>query len=223
MFKSVFDVTKIIKSVLNKLTDTLDINVVDWWCKQKTLRHLEFNDYSLFDRYELRNNEYKLNGLQFIITQNRPYESNQIAKATKPVEITHKLNFNTNEVDQFLYYNIPIKDTTPPIPKILCICANIQLGYSPTPDITACNKYGIGIIINTNEMTSDIKIYTDKEMISEDNINLNTLDYTSLTDKLNNHDTRITRPIIVIVDLLNEITKIAINELKEVNNGTNTR
>ena len=215
MFKSVVDVTKIIRSVLNKLTDTLDINVVDWWYKKKTLRHLEFNDNSLFDTFELCNNEYKLNGLQFIITQNRPYESNRITKASNPVEITHTLNFNSNEVDQFLYYNIPIKDTTPPIPAVLCICANMQLGYSPTPDITIYNKYDMRITIDTNKMTSNIHIHADKEIASEDNMNLNTPDYTELTEKLNAYDIRITRPIIVIVDLLTEVTKIAIIELKE--------
>lgn len=219
MFKSVIDVTKIIRSVLNKLTDTLDINVVDWWCKKKTLRHLEFNDNSLFDTFELRNNEYKLNGLQFIITQNRTYESNGIAKASNPVEITHALNFNSNELDQFLYYNIPIKDTTPPIPAVLCICANMQLGYSPTPDITIYNKYDMRITIDTNTMTSNIQMYTDKEIASEDNVNLNTPDYTKLTEKLNAYDIRITRPIIIIVDLLTEVTKIVINELKEYYNG----
>lgn len=222
MFKSVIDVTKIIRSVLNKLTDTLDINVVDWWCKKKTLRHLEFNDNSLFDTFELRSNEYKLNGLQFIITQNRPYESNRIAKASNPVEITHTLNFNSNELDQFLYYNIPIKDTTPPIPAVLCICANMQLGYSSTPEITTYNKYDMRITIDTNKMTSNIHIHTDKEIASEDNVNLNTPDYTELTEKLNAYDIRITRPIIVIVDLLTKVTKIAITELKEVNNGTTT-
>jgi hypothetical protein len=219
MFKSVFDIEQIIRSVLDKLANTLDINVVDWWCKQKTLRHLEFNGNSLFREYELRNNEYKLNGLQFIITQNKPYESNRATETTDPVKITHTLDFNSNESDQYLYYNIPIKDTTPPIPAVLCICANIQLGYSPTPDITIYNKYDMRITIDTNKMTSNIHIHANKEIASEDNVNLNTPDYTELTEKLNAYDIRITRPIIVIVDLLTEVTKIAINELKEYYNG----
>jgi len=50
-------------------------------------------------------------------------------------------------------------------------------------------------------------------------MNQNTPDYTELTEKLNAYDIRITRPIIVIVDLLTEVTKIAINELKEYYNG----
>jgi hypothetical protein len=219
MFKSVFDIEQIIRSVLDKLANTLDINVVDWWCKQKTLRHLEFNGNSLFREYELRNNEYKLNGLQFIITQNKPYESNRATETTDPVKITHTLDFNSNESDQYLYYNIPIKDTTPPIPAVLCICANIQLGYSPTPDITIYNKYDMRITIDTNKMTSNIHIHANKEIASEDNVNLNTPDYTELTEKLNAYDIRITRPIIIIVDLLTEVTKIVINELKEYYNG----
>lgn len=150
MFKSVIDVTKIIRSVLNKLTDTLDINVVNWWCKKKTLRHLEFNDNSLFDTFELRNNEYKLNGLQFIITQNRTYESNGIAKASNPVEITHTLNFNSNELDQFLYYNIPIKDTTP---------------YSSTP--LANTNYHSNLVQKLTYILSNIQ----PKFISEDIIN----------------------------------------------------
>lgn len=219
MFKSVFDIEQIIRSVLDKLANTLDINVVDWLCKQKTLRHLEFNGNSLFREYELRNNEYKLNGLQFIITQNKPYESNRATEATDPVKIVHTLDFNSNESDQYLYYNIPIKDTTPPIPVIISIYMALQLGYSPTPDITTYNKYGMHITIDTNKMASNIHIHTDKEIASEDNMNLNTPDYTELTEKLNAYDIRITRPIIIIVDLLTEVTKIVINELKEYYNG----
>ena len=223
MFKSVLDIEQIIRSVLDKLANTLDINVVDWWCKQKTLRHLEFNGNSLFSEYELRNNEYKLNGLQFIITQNKPYESNRATEATDPVKIAHTLDFNSNESDQYLYYNIPIKDTPPPVPVIISIYMTLQLGYSPTPDITTYNKYDMRITINTNKMTSNIQMYTNQEIASENNINLNTPDYVNLTKQLNSHDIRVTKPIIVITDLLNEITKITINELKRCYNGTNTR
>lgn len=196
MVKPTLDIEQIIKSILDKLTDTLDIHMVDWWCKKKTLRHLEFNDNSLFREYELRSNEYKLNGLQFIITQNRKCEF------AKPVEITHSLGFNNNELDQFLYYNIPIKDTTPPIPTAIRIYANLQLGYNSTPDITAYNKYDICITIDTNEMTSNIQILADKEIASENNIILNTPNYAGLTKQLNRHDIRATRPIVVITDLL---------------------
>jgi hypothetical protein len=223
MVKPTLDVEQIIRSVLTKLTDTLDINVVDWWSKQKTLRHLEFNGNSLFSEYELRNNEYKLRGLQLIVTQNKICGSDVIIKANKPIEITHSLGFNSNELDQFLYYNIPIKDTTPPIPITISIHAGLQLGYSPTPDITTYNKYDMYITIDTNAMTSNIQIHTDKEIASENNINLSTPNYAGLTKQLNNHDIKVTRPIVVITDLLNEITKIAINELKEFNNGTTTR
>lgn len=220
MLNPELDITKIIKNILDKLVNTLDIHMVDWHLNTK-LRHFEYNDRSLFSEYEIKNNEYKLYGSQFIITQNRTCES------AKPVEITHTLGFNSNELDQFLYYNIPIKDTTPPIPTVISICANIQLGYSPTPNITKYNKYNIYTniytTINTNKIISNINIHNDKEIASENNVNLNTPDYTSLTEKLNSHDIRITRPIIVITDLLNEVTKITLTELKEYCNGTNTR
>lgn len=221
MVKPTLNIEQIIKSILDKLTNTLDIHMVDWHLNPK-LRHFEYIAGSLFSEYEIKHNEYKLNGLQFIVTQNKICGSDVIVKANKPVEITHTLNFNNNELNQFLYYNIPIKDTTPPIPTAISLHAGLQLGYSPTPDITAYNKYDICIAIDTNKMTSNIQMYTDKEIASEDNINLNTPDYVNLTKQLNSHDIRITRPIIAITNLLNEVTKIAINELKECYNG-NTR
>lgn len=217
MLNPELDITKIIKNILYKLVNTLDIHMVDWYRNPK-LRHFEYNDRSLFSSYEIQTNEYKLDGLQFIITQNRNCES------AKPVEIKHSLNFNSNELDQFLHYNIPIKDTTPPLPTVLCVVStDIQLGYSATPDITTYNKYDIHTTIDTNKMTSNVHIHADKEIASEDNINLNAPinipHYTELTEKLNAYDIRITRPIIVIVNLLTEVTKIAINELKEYCNG----
>lgn len=149
--------------------------------------------------------------------------------------ISHQL-LNT---DQDILSNIPIKTVNSVISTSIDIHTNIQINiYSQnTIDIVYAERYSTDMLIDTNTMENKVNIYDNGQIKLEDKIDLrsngkllsqtvidiNTPDYSSLIEALNSHDIRVIRPIVVIIDLLNEITKIAINELKEINNGATTR
>lgn len=232
IFENINIVDNILRPVLNKLADNLAINIVEELNQNIIGRYTKYNENSLFDSSEIKYTD-KENGIQFIITQTKPQRP-QIIKTQFPVMVSHQL-LNTNED---ILLNIPIKTTNSVIPACIDIHTNIQINiYSQnTIDIVYAKRYSTDMLIDTNTMENKVRIYDNGQIRLEDKIDLrsngtllskttidaNTPDYTSLTDKLNDHNNRITIPIIVITDLLNEVTKVAINELKECCNGTNT-
>ena len=138
---------------------------------------------------------------------------------------------NTN---QDILSNIPIKTVSSIIPTCIDIHTNIQINiYSQnTIDIVYAERYSTDMLIDTNTMENKVRIYdngqiklenkidlrSNGKLLSQTAIDINAPDYSSLTEVLNSHDIRVTRPILVITDLLNEITKIAIKELKRYYN-----
>lgn len=233
IFENINIVDNILRPVLNKLADNLAINIVEELNQNIIGKYTNYNKNLLFDSSEIEYTD-KENGIQFIITQTKPQRP-QIIKTQFPVMISHQL-LNT---DQDVFLNIPIKTVNAVIPTGVDLHTNIQINiYSQnTIDIVYAERYSTDMLIDTNTMENKVSIYDNGQIKLEDKIDLrsngkllsqtaidiNTPDYSSLTETLNSHDTRITRPIITITDLLNEVTKIAINELKEVNNGTTTR
>ena len=233
IFENINIVDNILRPVLNKLADNLAINIVEE-LNQNIIRNCtNYNENSLFDSSEIKYTD-KENGTQFIITQTKPQRP-QIIKTQFPVMVSYQL-LNT---DQDVFLNIPIKTVNSVIPAGVDLHTNIQINiYSQnTIDIVYAERYSTDMLIDTNTMENKVSIYDNGQIKLEDKIDLrsngkllsqtaidiNTPDYSSLTETLNNHDIRVTRPIVVITDLLNEITKITIKELKEVNHGTNTR
>ena len=232
IFENINIVDNILRPVLNKLANNLAINIVEELNQNIIGRYTNYNENSLFDSSEIKYTD-KENGIQFIITQTKPQRP-QIIKTQFPVMISHQL-LNT---DQNVFLNIPIKTVNSVIPAGIDIHTNIQINiYSQnTIDIVYAERYSTDMLIDTNTMENKVNIYDNGQIKLEDKIDLrsngkllsqtaidiNTPDYSSLIEALNAYDIRITRPIIAITDLLNEVTKIAINELKECYNG-NTR
>ena len=232
VFKNINIAQNILQPILKTLAENLAVNIVEWK-KPLTGNYYNYNENSLFDSSEIIHTE-KADGIQFIITQIKPQRP-QIIKTQFPVMVHHQLL----DSEQDVLVNIPIKNVDVIIPTCIDIHTNIQINlYSQnTTDIIYAERYSSDMRIDINTMTNRISIFDNGQIRLEDRIDLrsngkclsqttidiNTPDYSSIKETLNNHDTRITRPIIVIVDLLNEITKIAINELKRYYNGTNTR
>lgn len=216
--------------ILKILADNLTINIVEWK-KPLTGNYYNYNENSLFDSSEIIHTE-KADGIQFIITQTKPQRP-QIIKTQFPVMVFHQLL----DSNQDILSNIPIKNVKAIIPTCIDIHTGIQINlYSHnTTDIIYAERYSSDMQIDINTMTNSISIFDNGQIRLEDKIDLrsngkclsqttidiNTPDYSSIEETLNNHDTRVTRPIVVITDLLNEVTKIAINELKRCYNDNN--
>ena len=228
IFENINIVDNILRPVLNKLADNLAINIVEELNQNIIGKYTKYNENSLFDSNEIKYTD-KENGTQFIITQTKPQRP-QIIKTQFPVMISHQL-LNTNQ-DVFL--NIPIKTVNSIIPTCIDLRTNIQINiYSQnTIDIIYAERYSADMLIDTNTMENKVNIFDNGQIKLEDKIDLrsngtllsqtvidiNTPDYSSIEETLNSHDIRVTRPIVVITDLLNEITKIAIKELKRYYN-----
>ena len=228
IFENINIVDNILRPVLNKLADNLAINIVEELNQNIIGKYTKYNENSLFDSSEIKYTD-KENGIQFIITQTKPQRP-QIIKTQFPVMISHQL-LNT---DQDVFLNIPIKTVNSVIPASVDLHTNIQINiYSQnTIDIVYAERYSTDMLIDTNTMENKVNIFDNGQIRLEDKINLrsngtllsqtvidiNTPDYSSIEETLNSHDIRVTRPIIVITDLLNEITKIAIKELKRYYN-----
>lgn len=228
IFENINIVDNILRPVLNKLANNLAINIVEELNQNIIGKYTNYNENSLFDSSEIKYTD-KENGTQFIITQTKPQRP-QIIKTQFPVMISHQL-LNT---DQDVFLNIPIKTVNSVIPAGVDLHTNIQINiYSQnTIDIVYAEKYSTDMLIDTNTMGNKVSIYDNGQIKLEDKIDLrsngkllsqtaidiNTPDYSSIEETLNSHDTRVTRPIITITDLLNEVTKIAIKELKRYYN-----
>lgn len=232
IFKNINIAQNILQPILKILAENLAVNIVEWK-KPLTGNYYNYNENSLFDSSEIIHTE-KADGIQFIITQTKPQRP-QIIKTQFPVMVRHQLL----DSEQDVLSNIPIKNVDTIIPTCIDIHTSIQINlYSQnTTDIIYAERYSSDMRIDINTMTNCISIFDNGQIRLEDRIDLrsngkclyqttidiNTPDYSSIEEALNSHDIRVTRPIIAITDLLNEVTKIVINELKEVNNGTTTR
>ena len=228
IFEIINIVDNILRPVLNKLADNLAINIVEELNQNIIGKYTKYNENSLFDSNEIKYTD-KENGIQFIITQTKPQRP-QIIKTQFPVMISHQL-LNT---DQDILSNIPIKTVNSIIPTCIDIHTNIQINiYSQnTIDIVYAERYSADMLINTNTMENKVNIFDNGQIRLENKIDLrsngtllsqtvldiNTPDYSSIEETLNSHDIRVTRPIVVITDLINEVTKIAIKELKRYYN-----
>lgn len=228
IFENINIVDNILRPVLNKLADNLAINIVEELNQNIIGKYTKYNENSLFDSNEIKYTD-KENGIQFIITQTKPQRP-QIIKTQFPVMISHQL-LNT---DQDILSNIPIKTVNSIIPTCIDIHTNIQINiYSQnTIDIVYAERYSADMLINTNTMENKVNIFDNGQIRLENKIDLrsngtllsqtvldiNTPDYSSIEETLNSHDIRVTRPIVVITDLINEVTKIAIKELKRYYN-----
>lgn len=228
IFENINIVDNILRPILNKLADNLAINIVEELNQNIIGKYTNYNEDSLFDSSEIKYTD-KENGIQFIITQTKPQRP-QIIKTQFPVMISHQL-LNT---DQDILSNIPIKTVNSIIPTCIDIHTNIQINiYSENAiDIVYAERYSTDMLINTNTMENKVRIYdngqiklenkidlrSNGKLLSQTVIDINAPDYSSIEETLNSHDIRVTRPILVITDLLNEVTKIAIKELKRYYN-----
>ena len=231
IFENINIVDNILRPVLNKLADNLAINIVEELNQNIIEKYTNYNENLLFDSSEIKYTD-KENGIQFIITQTKPQRP-QIIKTQFPVMISHQL-LNT---DQDVLLNIPIKTVNSVIsviPASVDLHTNIQINiYSQnTIDIVYAERYSTDMLIDTNTMENKVSIYdngqiklenkidlrSNGKLLSQTAIDINAPDYSSLTEVLNSHDIRVTRLILVITDLLNEVTKIAIKELKRYYN-----
>ena len=228
IFENINIVDNILRPILNKLADNLAINIVEELNQNIIGKYTNYNENSLFDSSEIKYTD-KENGIQFIITQTKPQRP-QIIKTQFPVMISHQL-LNT---DQDILSNIPIKTVNSIIPTCIDIHTNIQINiYSENAiDIVYAERYSTDMLIDTNTMENKVRIYdngqiklenkidlrSNGKLLSQTVIDINAPDYSSIEETLNSHDIRVARPILVITDLLNEVTKIAIKELKRYYN-----